>query len=177
MRLAYTAMLRLALPFLLLRLWWRGRREPGYRRHIGERLGRYALPRKEKLVWVHAVSVGEGRAAAPLVHRLQQALPDHNPTVSRTHRYDRPRPVRHRAAGCPRLVCRPRGPGGDEGDRRHASGREKRSLNARPARIHGVKVPLIRRPARTFRTTQRIAQRFEPGPAAQLGWPPESRPM
>ena len=84
MRLAYTAMLGLALPFLLLRLWWRGRREPGYRRHIGERLGRYVLPRKEKLVWVHAVSVGEGRAAAPLVHRLQQALPDHATLITCT---------------------------------------------------------------------------------------------
>jgi len=77
MRLAYTAALGVALPFILLRLWWRGRREPGYRRHIGERLGRYALAQKEKLLWVHAVSVGEGRAAAPLVRRLQQALPDH----------------------------------------------------------------------------------------------------
>jgi 3-deoxy-D-manno-octulosonic-acid transferase len=77
MRLAYTAALGLALPLILLRLWWRGRREPGYRQHIGERLGRYQLPAGEKLVWVHAVSVGEGRAAAPLVRRLQQALPDH----------------------------------------------------------------------------------------------------
>src|SRR5204862_8159640 len=77
MRLAYTAVLGLALPVIRLRLWWRGRREPGYRQNIGERLGRYALPAPENLVWVHAVSVGEGRAAAPLVRRLQQALPDH----------------------------------------------------------------------------------------------------
>jgi 3-deoxy-D-manno-octulosonic-acid transferase len=77
MRFVYTGLLTLALPLLLARLWWRGRREPGYRRNIGERLGRYALPRAEKMVWVHAVSVGEARAAAPLVRRLQQALPDH----------------------------------------------------------------------------------------------------
>jgi 3-deoxy-D-manno-octulosonic-acid transferase len=70
--------LRLALPLILLRLWWRGRREPAYRENIGERLGRYALPKKEKLVWVHAVSVGEGRAAAPLVERLRSSLPDHS---------------------------------------------------------------------------------------------------
>jgi 3-deoxy-D-manno-octulosonic-acid transferase len=44
---------------------------------VEERLGRYALPRPEKLVWVHAVSVGEARAAAPLVRGLQGALPDH----------------------------------------------------------------------------------------------------
>ncbi len=77
MRRLYTALLRIALPALLLRLWWRGRREPGYRRFIAERLGRYASPGSEKLIWVHAVSVGEARAAAPLVHGLLKALPDH----------------------------------------------------------------------------------------------------
>ena len=77
MRSAYTALLALALPFVLLRLWWRGRREPGYRRNVHERLGRYDLPRPEKLIWVHAVSVGEARAAAPLVQALKSALPDH----------------------------------------------------------------------------------------------------
>ncbi len=44
---------------------------------MDERLGTYALPRSEKLVWVHAVSVGEARAAAPLVQGLRTALPDH----------------------------------------------------------------------------------------------------
>jgi 3-deoxy-D-manno-octulosonic-acid transferase len=77
MRRLYTVLLGLALPFILLRLWWRGRREPGYRSHVAERLGHYTLPRTEKLVWVHAVSVGEARAAAPLVGALRRALPDH----------------------------------------------------------------------------------------------------
>jgi len=77
MRRLYTALLGLALPLILLRLWWRGRREPGYRSHVAERLGHYELPRMEKLVWVHAVSVGEARAAAPLVAALRGALPDH----------------------------------------------------------------------------------------------------
>jgi 3-deoxy-D-manno-octulosonic-acid transferase len=77
MRRVYSALLTLSIPLILLRLWWRGRREPGYRRNIAQRLGRYQLPRAEKLVWVHAVSVGEARAAAPLVRALQGALPDH----------------------------------------------------------------------------------------------------
>lgn len=77
MRRLYSALLALSIPLILLRLWWRGRREPGYRRHVGERLGRYGLPRAERLVWVHAVSVGEARAAAPLVRALQRALADH----------------------------------------------------------------------------------------------------
>jgi 3-deoxy-D-manno-octulosonic-acid transferase len=77
MRRVYTALLRLALPLILLRLWWRGRREPGYRQHVAERLGRYSSAKTEKLLWVHAVSVGEARASAPLVQRLQKTLPDH----------------------------------------------------------------------------------------------------
>jgi 3-deoxy-D-manno-octulosonic-acid transferase len=77
MRRLYSTLLAICMPFILLRLWWRGRREPGYRRDVAQRLGRYALPRAERLVWVHAVSVGEARAAAPLVRALQGALPDH----------------------------------------------------------------------------------------------------
>jgi 3-deoxy-D-manno-octulosonic-acid transferase len=77
MRALYTVALRLALPLILLRLWWRGRREPGYLEGIEERFGFYSGPRPEKVVWVHAVSVGEARAAAPLVRALQEALPGH----------------------------------------------------------------------------------------------------
>lgn len=75
-RALYTLLWHLALPLAPLRLWWRGRREPGYRAHIGERFGRYdaAAPRSPVL-WVHAVSLGETRAAAPLLERLAQAFP------------------------------------------------------------------------------------------------------
>jgi 3-deoxy-D-manno-octulosonic-acid transferase len=65
------------LPLVLLRLWWRGRREPGYRHGIAERFGRYSVAGGAKLIWIHAVSVGEARAAAPLVEALRAALPDH----------------------------------------------------------------------------------------------------
>ena len=77
MRALYTIALRLALPFILLRLWWRGRREPGYREHIQERFGIYSGERPDKALWIHAVSVGEARAAAPLVRELKRRLPDH----------------------------------------------------------------------------------------------------
>jgi 3-deoxy-D-manno-octulosonic-acid transferase len=66
----------LALPGLPLRLWWRARAEPGYGQAIGERFGRYAQPRPEcEVVWVHAVSLGETRAAAPLVERILRERP------------------------------------------------------------------------------------------------------
>jgi 3-deoxy-D-manno-octulosonic-acid transferase len=66
------------LPFVLMRLWWLGRREPGYRAHIAERLGRYAQRASSPVIWLHAVSVGETRAAEPLVRALLAHYPDHH---------------------------------------------------------------------------------------------------
>jgi 3-deoxy-D-manno-octulosonic-acid transferase len=74
----YTLALRLLTPVYMARLWWRGRAEPVYRKRLGERLGLYELPpRRGKggVVWVHAVSFGETRAAAPLVEALRRELP------------------------------------------------------------------------------------------------------
>jgi 3-deoxy-D-manno-octulosonic-acid transferase len=78
MRIFYTLMWYLALPLVLARLWWRGRKEPGYRAHWGERLGSYgALAESMPTLWLHAVSVGETRAAEPLVDALLAAYPGH----------------------------------------------------------------------------------------------------
>ncbi len=75
MRLLYTVCLTLAMPLVLLRLWWRGRLAPGYRQRIGERFGRLPAGLPRGVVWFHAVSVGETIAAVPLVRALQQARP------------------------------------------------------------------------------------------------------
>jgi 3-deoxy-D-manno-octulosonic-acid transferase len=76
-RFLYTLALRAAAPFLLVRLWWRGRQEPGYRRRIGERFGWYKeSPPEHPVLWMHAVSVGEARAGAALVRALLAANPD-----------------------------------------------------------------------------------------------------
>jgi len=85
-RLAYTLLWCAALPFLPLRLWWRARREPSYRLHIGERFGRYAGAARalgNDVLWVHAVSVGETRAVAPLIERLERDDPRR--TILLTH--------------------------------------------------------------------------------------------
>jgi 3-deoxy-D-manno-octulosonic-acid transferase len=84
MRALYAVLWYAALPWLPLRLWWRGRREPGYRERIGERFGRYSSPaRDHDVVWIHAVSLGETRAAAPLLARVLSEMPD--ATVLLTH--------------------------------------------------------------------------------------------
>ncbi len=73
----YTALLYLAIPLVLGRLWRRGRRQPAYRRRIAERFGFLAPapaaggPR----IWLHAVSVGEFEAARPLIQVLQARYP------------------------------------------------------------------------------------------------------
>ncbi|WP_149135396.1 lipid IV(A) 3-deoxy-D-manno-octulosonic acid transferase [Cupriavidus campinensis] len=78
LRLVYTLLWGVILPLALLRLVWRSRKEPGYRRHIGERLGRYGgLSASGPWLWVHAVSVGETRAAQPLLDALLAAYPRH----------------------------------------------------------------------------------------------------
>ena len=85
-RFAYTLLWWIALPFLPLRLWWRGRHEPQYRSRIGERFGRYAGAARavgNDVLWIHAVSVGETRAVAPLVERLARERP--RCTVLLTH--------------------------------------------------------------------------------------------
>ena len=75
-RALYTVAWHVVAPLAPLRLWWRGRAEPGYRERIGERYGRYGdLGPTGDVVWIHAVSVGETRAAAPLVERVRAARP------------------------------------------------------------------------------------------------------
>ncbi|UCE32439.1 MAG: lipid IV(A) 3-deoxy-D-manno-octulosonic acid transferase [Burkholderiales bacterium] len=66
----------LATPVVIAYLLWRSRRQPEYRRHWAERWGWHrARGDTAPLVWIHAVSVGETRAAAPLVARLTERDP------------------------------------------------------------------------------------------------------
>ncbi|HEY1996616.1 lipid IV(A) 3-deoxy-D-manno-octulosonic acid transferase [Paraburkholderia sp.] len=79
LRVVYHALWWLVAPLAVLRLMIRSRKERGYREHIGERFGytRGRLPEDDTpLIWVHAVSLGETRAAQPLIEALMQARPD-----------------------------------------------------------------------------------------------------
>ncbi len=75
-RLLYSLVIYLATPLILLRLLWRARKQPEYLQNLGERWGFYRNPAPAKVIWVHAVSVGETRAAQPLIEALQAAWPD-----------------------------------------------------------------------------------------------------
>ena len=73
---AYSLLLRLATPIYFARLWWRGRREPLYRSHWVERLGGVQSAPAPGRLWLHAVSLGETRAAAALIQALRRQRPD-----------------------------------------------------------------------------------------------------
>ena len=74
-RSAYSLLLRLATPVYAARLWWRGAREPVYRQHLAQRLGFDGAAHAPGRLWLHAVSLGETRAAAPLIEQLRAQRP------------------------------------------------------------------------------------------------------
>ncbi|MCA8407145.1 lipid IV(A) 3-deoxy-D-manno-octulosonic acid transferase [Burkholderia cenocepacia] len=79
LRAIYRALWWLVAPAAVIRLYVRSRKERGYREHIGERFGHVAGRSRDDrapLIWVHAVSVGETRAAQPLIDALMRARPD-----------------------------------------------------------------------------------------------------
>jgi 3-deoxy-D-manno-octulosonic-acid transferase len=76
MRLLYTALFYLLLPFIVARLLWRGIKAPAYRQRWAERFGFYKDRHPQGAIWFHAVSVGESEALFPLVKLLRQHHPE-----------------------------------------------------------------------------------------------------
>ena len=80
MRALYSLVMRLAQPFMRAKLQRRALAEPGYAVAPAERFGSYSSPDStasagSRCIWIHAVSLGETRAAAMLIARLRQQLP------------------------------------------------------------------------------------------------------
>jgi 3-deoxy-D-manno-octulosonic-acid transferase len=75
-RFIYTLAVFALLPWAVLHLLWRARRQPEYLRHWGERFGYFDAAPSIPTIWLHAVSVGETRAAQPLVAALRERYPD-----------------------------------------------------------------------------------------------------
>ena len=75
----YNLLLHLLLPFVYLRLLWRGRTVPTYKQNIEQRFGGHKnLPQHG--IMIHAVSLGETLAAQPLVNALLKNYP-HFPVI------------------------------------------------------------------------------------------------
>ncbi len=80
-RLTYNLLFTLILPLIIVRLLWRSLKAPAYARRWAERFGFAQLSAEQKALkgqwlWVHAVSVGESIAAAPLIRKLLQEHPE-----------------------------------------------------------------------------------------------------
>jgi len=90
MRHLYSALLYALLPLVVVRMLWRSRRAPAYRRRLAERFGVFAADADctqaagRPSIWVHAVSVGEVLAAAPLVENLLRDYPAYRVVVTTT---------------------------------------------------------------------------------------------
>ncbi len=80
-RTTYNILFTLVLPLIILRLLWRAVRAPAYARRWAERFGFVTLTPEQSAcagqwLWVHAVSVGESIAAAPMIRKLRAEHPE-----------------------------------------------------------------------------------------------------
>lgn len=73
----YSSAAYLLVPWAILRLVWRGFRYRAYWHRWRERFGFIRPVAGRRVIWVHAVSVGEVRTSAPLVEALLDSYPDH----------------------------------------------------------------------------------------------------
>ena len=82
LRKLYTLLLYLLTPFVIARLAWRGIRAPDYWRRWPERFGSIKPALGERVIWIHAVSVGEVLATEPVVQALLEQYPEHSILVT-----------------------------------------------------------------------------------------------
>ena len=76
MRVFYSCLFYLLIPFIMLRLVLRSIKAPAYRYRLRERLALYNKKFSQDVIWFHAVSVGESEALFPLVRQIQKRHPN-----------------------------------------------------------------------------------------------------
>lgn len=81
-RTLYTLLFHLGLPLVAIRLWLRARKAPAYAKRVGERFALNLPAMQPGGIWVHAVSVGESIAAAPMIRALLKRYPQLPITVT-----------------------------------------------------------------------------------------------
>ena len=82
-RFFYSLLVYFLLPFTFLKLIYRGFKQPDYLKHWDERYGFYSASTKKiwgkrKTLWIHAVSVGETKAAIPFIQLFLKKYPRHH---------------------------------------------------------------------------------------------------
>ena len=80
----YSLALWLLLPYIVAHLLWRSRKQPEYLEQVPERFGFYRTQSSRPIIWLHAVSVGETRAAQSLIARLHESYPHHQILLTHT---------------------------------------------------------------------------------------------
>lgn len=81
-RLLYSTLFALVLPFVLLKLYWRGFKAPEYRERRFERFGFFKAPNLQNTIWFHTVSVGELLAAEPIIKQVQARFPERQVVIT-----------------------------------------------------------------------------------------------
>jgi 3-deoxy-D-manno-octulosonic-acid transferase len=74
LRFAYSWLIRCAVPFAYGMLLWRGLADRSYWQGLAQRLG-FGASLRTPCLWLHAVSLGEMSAAAPLLRALRRRYP------------------------------------------------------------------------------------------------------
>lgn len=83
-RLLYTCLFYFLIPFLFIRLYWRGFKNLGFRHRWAERIAWYKHPHQQEVIFFHAVSVGEVESIFPLITRLLQQHPTRKILITTT---------------------------------------------------------------------------------------------
>lgn len=81
-RLVYTILFSLCMPFVYLKLLWRGYKAKEYKARKLERFGFFKAPDLNNSIWVHAVSVGEVLAAEPIIREIQRRFPERDIVIT-----------------------------------------------------------------------------------------------
>lgn len=76
MRFFYSLLITLLTPVFFLVFYWLGRKNPAWRTQWAQRCGTLTQTVKPNALWLHAASVGEVMAAAPLIKAFKKSYPD-----------------------------------------------------------------------------------------------------
>ena len=84
MRILYIIATYLVLPIVFIHMLFKSFNDVTYLQRIGERFGYYKGEKPQNILWVHAVSYGEVKAAIPLINKLRINFPQKRVLITTT---------------------------------------------------------------------------------------------